>query len=156
MDLDSCWANAWLCLWNVCFSSRVKDLVKLLDWFSVFLSFSTKTLYFSCKSKDLKRSCDWISALLNTVLKDCTSANYALQDLAKILDRFQYLLHTVLFMQICVERSCELDWIDFLSTFSRHAAIHSQRLFEVIPVPVILVLNIILYISNVLDVQDWF
>ena len=63
----------------------------------------------------------------------------------KIFDRFQCFLHTVLFMQICVERSCELDWIDFLSTFSRHAAIHSQRLFEVIPVFVILVLNIILY-----------
>ena len=127
----------------------------LLSFWTGFRSFITKTLYFSCKSKDLKRSCDWISALLNTVLKDCTSANYALQDLAKILDRFQYLLHTVLFMQICVERSCELDWIDFLSTFSRHAAIHSIRLLEVIPVSFILVLNIILEISNILDIQGW-
>ena len=137
VDMDSCWANARLCLWNVCFSNRLKDLVKLLDWFSVFPSFTTKTLYFSCKSKYLERSCEllnWISDLLNTVLKDSTSANYALKDPAKILDWFQYFLHTVLFMQICVERSCELDWFDFLSTFSRHAAIHSQRLFEVISV----------------------
>ena len=158
VDIDSCSANARLCLWNVCFSSILKYLVDILDWFSVFPSFSTKTLYFSCKSKYLERSCEllnWISDLLNAVLKDCTSANYALKDPAKILDWFQYFLHTVLFMQICVERSCELDWFDFLSTFSRHAAIHSQRLFKVIPVFFILVLNIILEISNILNVQGW-